>query len=67
MTIPEKIKQLRKEKGLTQTAFGLLFTPPVKKQYICDIEAGKANLSIESIEKIANVLGVKNYFLIDEK
>jgi len=65
--IHQKIKQLRKEKGLTQTGFGLLFTPPVKKQYVSDIESGKANLSIESIEKIAKILGVKNHFLIDEK
>jgi len=65
--INEKIKQLRKEKGLTQSAFGLLFIPPVKKQYISDIEAGKANLSIESIEKIAKILDVENHFLVAKK
>ena len=56
MTIGEKIKAKRLEKGLTQKALGELagIAEPTIRRY----EAGKLNPKIETISKIANGLGV---------
>ena len=56
MTIGEKIKAKRLERGLTQKALGELtgIAEPTIRRY----EAGKLNPKIETISKIANGLGV---------
>lgn len=56
MTIGEKIKAKRQEKGLTQKALGELagIAEPTIRRY----ESGKLNPKMETISKIANGLGV---------
>ena len=52
-----KIRQLRKEKtGLSQEKFALKIE--MDRTYFASVEAGKRNISIKNIEKIANGLGV---------
>lgn len=54
MTVGEKIKKYRKEKGLTQKKLGELCG--INEANIRKYELGKANPKIETIEKIANAL-----------
>lgn len=60
MSIQEKlgltIKQLRNNLGLSQEKFALSIN--MDRTYFASVEAGKRNLSINNIEKIANGLGV---------
>ncbi len=46
-----RIKQLRKEKHLSQER--LSFKSGLHRNYICDVERGKRNISLKGIEKIA--------------
>ncbi|MEY8331390.1 helix-turn-helix transcriptional regulator [Lachnospiraceae bacterium 48-33] len=57
MTVGEKIKKYRKEKGLTQKKLGELCG--INEANIRKYELGKANPKIETIEKIANALNVQ--------
>jgi len=57
MTVGEKIKYIRKEKGLTQKELGIILGD-ISQQQIGQWETGKANPKIETLEKIANALGV---------
>jgi len=56
MTTGQRIKKIRKEKGLTQKALGELcgIAEPTIRQY----ESGRLNPKIETVEKIAVALGV---------
>lgn len=63
MSIGENIKRLRKEKGLTQKQLGILCQPPIDEANIRKYENDKQNPKIETIEKIANALGVPEYEL----
>lgn len=60
MSIQEKlgltIKQLRSNLGLSQEKFALSIN--MDRTYFASVEAGKRNLSINNIEKIADGLGV---------
>ena len=51
-----KVKYLRTEKGWSQEKLAL--TADLDRTYIPSIEAGKRNVSITVIEKIANALDV---------
>ena len=53
----EKVKSLRTEKGWSQEKLAL--TADLDRTYIPSIEAGKRNVSITVIEKIANALNVE--------
>ena len=53
----EKVKYLRIEKGWSQEKLAL--TADLDRTYIPSIEAGKRNVSITVIEKIANALNVE--------
>ena len=53
----EKVKSLRTEKGWSQEKLAL--TADLDRTYIPSIEAGKRNVSITVIEKIANALDVE--------
>lgn len=55
MTIGERIKKIRQEKGLSQKELGERIS--VSQQMIGQWENGKANPKIETIEKIAKALG----------
>jgi transcriptional regulator with XRE-family HTH domain len=52
-----KVKYLRAEKGWSQEKLAL--TADLDRTYIPSIEAGKRNVSITVIEKIANALNVE--------
>jgi transcriptional regulator with XRE-family HTH domain len=51
-----RIKEIRKEKGVSQEKLALL--ADLDRTYINSVENGKRNISIVNIEKIAMALGV---------
>ncbi len=51
-----KIRELRQQQGLSQEKFALSIG--MDRTYFASVEAGKRNISIINIEKIANGLGV---------
>ena len=50
------VQQLRKEKGLSQEKFALSID--MDRTYFASVEAGKRNIAIKNIQKIADGLGV---------
>ena len=52
----QKVQQLRKEKGLSQEKFALSID--MDRTYFASVEAGKRNIAIKNIQKIADGLGV---------
>ena len=52
----ERIKYLREEKGISQEKFALSIG--MNRTYFASVEAGKRNISIVNIEKIAHGLDV---------
>lgn len=52
----QRIQSLRKEQGLSQEKFALLID--MARTYYASVEAGKRNISINNIKKIADGLGV---------
>lgn len=59
-----KIKELRKLKGLSQEKLANL--AEIDRTYLPTIEKGERNVSIEVVEKLANALNVKVKELFDE-
>ena len=57
ISVGNKIKQLRKERNLSQEDLALL--SGLDRTYINSVENGRRNISIISLEKIANGLRVK--------
>lgn len=51
-----RIQQLRKDRSLSQEKFALLID--MDRTYFASVEAGKRNISIVNIQKIAIGLGV---------
>ncbi len=51
-----KVQQLRKERGLSQERFALSID--MDRTYFASVEAGKRNVAIKNIYKIADGLGV---------
>ena len=51
-----RIQSLRKDLGLSQEKFALLIN--MDRTYYASVEAGKRNISIRNIQKIADGLGV---------
>ena len=51
-----KVQQLRKQKGLSQEKFALSID--MDRTYFASVEAGKRNIAIRNIQKIADGLGV---------
>ncbi|MCI9536288.1 MAG: helix-turn-helix transcriptional regulator [Lachnospiraceae bacterium] len=51
-----RIQQLRKDRSLSQEKFALLIN--MDRTYFASVEAGKRNISIVNIQKIATGLGV---------
>lgn len=56
MTVGENIRRIRKEKGLTQKELGELCN--INEANIRKYESGRQNPKIETIDKIADALGV---------
>ena len=52
----QRIQSLRKEQGLSQEKFALLID--MDRTYYASVEAGKRNISINNIKKIADGFGV---------
>ena len=52
----QKVQQLRKEKGLSQEKFALSID--MDRTYFASVEAGKRNIAVKNIQKIAVGLGV---------
>ena len=52
----ERVRQLRKERGLSQEAFADLCR--LDRTYISGIERGKRNLALCNIESIARAFGI---------
>lgn len=50
------IKQLREEKGVSQEKFALSIG--MDRTYYASVEAGKRNISLQNIQKIANGYGI---------
>ena len=59
----ERIRTLRKQKGLSQEALGL--ETDLEQTYISDIERGARNISLRNIYAIADALGVTLSQLFD--
>ena len=54
--VGDRIKELRKIEGLSQEK--LAFKAELDRTYVAGVESGKRNLSIKSLEKILNALGI---------
>ncbi len=50
----KKLRKLRKTKGLSQEK--LAFACNLDRTYICEVECGKRNISLENIFKLARAL-----------
>ena len=57
MDIGTHIKELRKEKKMTQ--FELAAAAEISRSYLADVEAGRYNPSLETLSKLAQALGVE--------
>ena len=62
ITLQERLKDLRIEKGLSQEAFAEKCG--LHRTYISDIECFQRNVSLESIQKIADAVEVDAYCLL---
>jgi len=62
-SLGKRIAHLRKTKGFTQ--LDLSVDSGIAKSYLCDLEAGRRNPSIETLERIALSLGVSLSFLLE--
>ena len=54
--VGKRIKELRNKLGISQEE--LAFKSEIHRTYIASLEVGKRNVSIETLEKIVNALGV---------
>lgn len=61
-TIAERLKQIRKNKGMTQAELGEFLG--VTKQAIANVECGKNNPSIDMIYRLIEILSINaNWFI----
>ena len=63
MKLGEKIKELRKARGMTQAR---LAGERITRNMLCEIEKGKASPSLDTLSAIAEGLSVPAAFLLDE-
>lgn len=54
--IGKRIRDIRVAKGVTQSELAL--KTHMTKSYMCEIEAGKKNLTLRTVQKVADCLGV---------
>ena len=62
VVIGERIAQLRKAKKLSQQKFS--YEAEIERSYLTHVEKGRKNISIETLIKITNALGIslKDFF-----
>lgn len=63
VAIGSRLRRLRQEKSITQAQLAKLIG--VRQSHISKIENNRSSVSIETLEKIANALGVSPGRLID--
>lgn len=63
IALGKRIQNLRKQHGLSQEKFALLIG--MDRTYYASVEAGKRNISIRNIQKIANGLNISLSELFD--
>lgn len=56
LKVGQRIKELRKELGLSQEALAL--KAEVDRTYVTDVENGRRNVSLEILEKLIKALNV---------
>lgn len=61
--VGERIRSLRKQKGLTQEDLAAL--TKIEARSIVDIEAGKRNPTLKTLTKIANALNLSSSKLLE--
>ena len=61
--VGQRIKDLRTELGVSQEKLAL--KAEIDRIYLAGVESGKRNLSIKSLEKIINALGVSFHDFFD--
>lgn len=63
----QALKQLREEKGISQEKFALSIG--MDRTYYASVEAGKRNISLQNIKKIADGfdLSISTLFVVAEK
>lgn len=68
MTVGERIKELRTNRGLSQKKLGDKCNPPMDAAYIRRIESGKSSPTVNALERIALALDVMvaDFFKGDE-
>lgn len=54
--IAERIKELRRENGITQERFALMTN--LNRSYLADIEKGNRNFGIDTLDKIVRGFGM---------
>lgn len=64
-TFGNNVKKYRIKKGFSQEKFAELCN--LHRTYISDIECSQRNVSLETIQKIANALEIEPYKLLIEK
>lgn len=62
--IARRVRQLREDSGLSQDAFARLV--PCHRSQVSQVERGVNNLSLDTIERFANALGVDAASLLQE-
>lgn len=62
MEVGEKIKKIRKERKLTQKQLASI--AQISNSFLCDIEKGRSNPSLESLKDIAKALDkdIRDFF-----
>lgn len=65
MVLSEKIVKLRKNHGLSQS--GLAKLAKVSQAFISDVESGKKNPTVDTLENICSALGVTLVEFFDDK
>lgn len=64
MDIGNKIKDLRKKKGLTQMELSKMAN--ISRSYLADVERNRYNPSIETLTAIAKALGTTIYYIMEQ-
>lgn len=65
VAIGERIAKLRKAKKLSQQKFS--YDAEIERSYLTHVEKGRKNISIETLVKITNALGISLKDFFDSK